>query len=386
MTILTMITLVGSLVFTTSCKKNKDEDPTPTTNPSGNTAPEITSADYSGGVITVVATDNGSVVKVEFINDGSVITEDNSAPFEFNTSILGTGTYPNFKVKATDNLGATTTYNVPTFTVTGNPTPSVIASYSNGEITISATDDGSVASVQVLNGTTVLTTLTTSPYIYSVGTLSAGTYNYTVRATDNVGGTSTTTVTFTIVNQSPIFNTTIYTGKTFTLSVSDPENNPITVTSVTSTTVGVTASNNGTAVTITTPTNFAGNVTLNVIISDGTNTVPTTVSTSVGTIDQGATYDIIKGSIGTGKSVRDPSTPRFTLTLNANGTFTASVSNTYTQNFLGASCTSGTWTINSSGILEIIDDCTGGSPVTYTVTTPGAPVIELNGSYNWRIY
>jgi hypothetical protein len=145
MTFLTMITLVSSLVLTTSCKKDKSEDPVPaaptnttggggnTTGGGGNTtggggtvvtnqAPTISNATYNGSnMITVDASDiDGTVSKVEFINGGIVVGTDDTAPFEFNTSSLSPGTYNNFQSKATDDKGAFTTYNINSFDVTGN--------------------------------------------------------------------------------------------------------------------------------------------------------------------------------------------------------------------------------------------------------------------------
>jgi hypothetical protein len=131
MTFLTMITLVSSLVLTTSCKKDKSEDPVPAVPNTGggtgggnttNQAPIINTATYNGSnMITVDASDNdGTVSQVEFIDGGNVVATDYSAPFEFNTSNLSSGTYNNFQVKATDDKGATTTVSVPSFNITGN--------------------------------------------------------------------------------------------------------------------------------------------------------------------------------------------------------------------------------------------------------------------------
>ena len=88
-------------------------------------------------------------------------------------------------------------------TTTTNTPPTVSATPSSATnpttITINATDsDGTISKVEVFNGSTLLTTLTTSPYIYTLPTLANGSYTYTVKATDNSNAVSSTSISFTV--------------------------------------------------------------------------------------------------------------------------------------------------------------------------------------------
>ena len=67
-------------------------------------------------------------------------------------------------------------------------------------LTAAASDSGgSVSQVAFYNGTTLLSTDTSSPYSYTWSSVPAGTYAITARATDNLGATSTSTpVTVTV--------------------------------------------------------------------------------------------------------------------------------------------------------------------------------------------
>ena len=80
--------------------------------------------------------------------------------------------------------------------------PSITSFNAPANITITAIAadaDGSVASVKFYNGTTLLTTVTASPYTYTWSNVATGTYNITAVATDNSGATTTSTVKSIIV-------------------------------------------------------------------------------------------------------------------------------------------------------------------------------------------
>jgi len=68
-------------------------------------------------------------------------------------------------------------------------------------LTATATDaDGTIANVKFYNGTTLLGTVTTSPYTYLWSSVAAGTYTITAVATDNAGSSTTATAITLIVN------------------------------------------------------------------------------------------------------------------------------------------------------------------------------------------
>ena len=108
-----------------------------------------------------------------------------------------------------DNTTAEVAYSAYSLQVNQPPTvqitsPSNGATFTEGDnITISATasdSDGSVTSVQFFNGSTSLGTDNSAPYSISISNASAGTYNLTAVATDNVSASTTSSVKTITVN------------------------------------------------------------------------------------------------------------------------------------------------------------------------------------------
>jgi chitinase len=93
-----------------------------------------------------------------------------------------------------------------------NPTTTISSPANNASfnapasITITATaadTDGTISKVDFYNGTTLLGTDTSSPYSFSWSSVAAGTYNLTVKATDNGGGIGTSAIiTITVANSA----------------------------------------------------------------------------------------------------------------------------------------------------------------------------------------
>ncbi|MBC7450521.1 MAG: discoidin domain-containing protein, partial [Cytophagales bacterium] len=72
-----------------------------------------------------------------------------------------------------------------------------------------ATDsDGSIAKVEFFNGATKIGEDLTSPYSFEWLNVSTGTYTLTAKATDNLGGTATSTAASITVDQAPVVNIT----------------------------------------------------------------------------------------------------------------------------------------------------------------------------------
>jgi hypothetical protein len=90
---------------------------------------------------------------------------------------------------------------LPTVSITS---PASGATYTApASITINATaadSDGTVTKVDFYQGATLLGTDTTSPYSYTWGSVAAGSYSLTAKATDNAGGTKTSTAVPVTVN------------------------------------------------------------------------------------------------------------------------------------------------------------------------------------------
>jgi acid phosphatase type 7 len=179
------------------------------------------------------ADSDGSVARVEFFNGGTLIGSDTTAPYSVTWSNVGAGTY-NLSARATDNAGASTTSSSVAVTVTGstavNVAPTVsVTSPANGavftapahvNVAVNAADsDGSIARVELLQGSTVLATDVSAPYSFALSVPTAGTFTFTVRATDNLGATGS-------ANFSVTVNAAVPSGTRFKVnSVLDNKNN-----------------------------------------------------------------------------------------------------------------------------------------------------------------
>lgn len=173
----------------------------------------------TGDIIAISASANdadGSITQVEFFVNGSSIGTDVSAPYTFNwTSIVGGH---NITAEATDNEGATSTSSIvgitvhdpianelPTVSIT-NPTEGAV--YTTGDVLTIAADatdnDGSVTKVEfyvdgILIGTDLLAA-------YNLNwTSTVGSHTVYAVATDDDGGTTTSTIINITVND-PVGN------------------------------------------------------------------------------------------------------------------------------------------------------------------------------------
>jgi hypothetical protein len=186
----------------------------------GNALPSVTLTQPTDGqTFTAPATVNlaatasdtdGTVTKVEFFNGTTKLGEATSAPYTFQWSGVGVGTYT-LTARATDDAGGTSTSAPATITVNAaNAAPTVsITSPADGAIfawkptiTITATasdPNGTVTKVEFRDGTTLLATDTSAPYSYLWRNVSPGNHVLTARATDNGGAVGTSTsVTITV--------------------------------------------------------------------------------------------------------------------------------------------------------------------------------------------
>ena len=148
--------------------------------------------------ISVNASDDGAIGKVEFYSDGIKLGEDLTSPYSFAWLSAPSGPHALMAV-ATDNLNSTATSAVVNITIVGNLAPSVsITNPPNNallnaptNLTISATasdSDGAVSLVEFYAGTTKLGQAATgSPYNFTWTNSLLGTYALTAVATDNGG-------------------------------------------------------------------------------------------------------------------------------------------------------------------------------------------------------
>lgn len=143
------------------------------------------------------ADSDGTIARVEFFRDGSLIATDTASPYAAAVSSLAAGSY-SFTARAYDDDGANTTSSAVSVTVGSNTPPTVsITSPANGatftapaSFTVTATaadSNGTVARVEFYRGTTLIGTDTASPYTAAVSSLAAGSYTFTAIAYDNAG-------------------------------------------------------------------------------------------------------------------------------------------------------------------------------------------------------
>ncbi len=191
--------------------------------------------------ITATATDNdGSITSVTFFNGTTSLGQNTSSPYSYSWNNLIAGSYTITAV-AIDNLGQQTTSlpitlkvnKLPNINITNLTNNSVVNEGVNLVLTANASDtDGSISKVEFFNGNTLIGSSTTSPFNYIWNSVAAGNYIITAKATDNNGGSKTSTAINikvnklpTIVIASPINNYIINEGNavTFTVNTSDTD-------------------------------------------------------------------------------------------------------------------------------------------------------------------
>jgi hypothetical protein len=193
---------------------------TPVT-PPPNSPPQITEFTITPTTATEMATFNvsakavdsdGTIANVQFQLDGRIIGTDTSGPDYF-TSVTGLAakTY-NFVAIATDDDGTTASSSKsivvapkPANPAPVAPKPTVSLSSqtypSSATVTAQPTDDGSIAGVQFYrDGVAVGAKDTGAPFQVSDSLATAGVYNYTYIATDNLGTSTTSLPTQVTVN------------------------------------------------------------------------------------------------------------------------------------------------------------------------------------------
>ena len=124
--------------------------------------------------------------------------------------------------KAFDNLGGTSTSTVvaisvntlPTVSITSPTHPTTFVAPATFTINATASDPGgSITKVEFFAGVSLLGQDTTAPYTFNMNNLSSGVYVLTAKATDNLGGTKTSTAVSAVVTNAP------------TTSITSPANN-----------------------------------------------------------------------------------------------------------------------------------------------------------------
>jgi plastocyanin len=93
----------------------------------------------------------------------------------------------------------------PTVAFTNPPNGSVLAAPASFTLSATASDsDGTVTNIEFLQGASLLGNVTTAPYSVPVRNLAAGSYAFSVVATDNGGGKATNALSLIVVTPAPI--------------------------------------------------------------------------------------------------------------------------------------------------------------------------------------
>ncbi len=198
--VLTAVATDNAALTTTSTAVSITVDAPPTV---ALTSPANGQAFSSPATIAITGTagdSDGTVTQIQLLANGSPIaTLAGTSPFSFSWTSVPAGTYA-LSAVATDNNGLTTTSNTVSVTANKPPIVSLIAPPNNGSFTAPATitltatatdSDGSVATVQLLNGAGVVTTIASPPYTFTLTNVTAGSYTFYAKATDNLGATTT---------------------------------------------------------------------------------------------------------------------------------------------------------------------------------------------------
>jgi hypothetical protein len=173
--------------------------------------------------VTASASDSdGSVSKVEFFANGTLIKTLVSAPYSLSWTNVAAGSY-SLTAKATDNDGATKTSSAVNITVAASnkaPTVSIASPANNATftapadltVTANASDsDGTVAQLDLYLNNQLVRTEFSAPYEWgasgqndpAIKGLPAGSYTLRVVATDNDGASAQAQITLTVNNPAP---------------------------------------------------------------------------------------------------------------------------------------------------------------------------------------
>ena len=152
--------------------------------------------------VTATATDtDGAISKVEFLAGGTLIGISTAAPYSVAWNAVPAGTYA-ITARATDNAGGVTTSAPITLSVVSNALPTVSLTapafgaqfFAPATISLSASaqdSDGSIAGVDFYANGSLVAHVAAAPYRAVWDGAAAGTYALTAKATDNLGGATT---------------------------------------------------------------------------------------------------------------------------------------------------------------------------------------------------
>jgi hypothetical protein len=143
---------------------------------------------------------DGVIAKVQFLSGTNVLGTVTNAPYDFAWTNVAPGTYT-LTARATDNDGLVTGTSALLAVVASNRPPYVallspqtnttnVAPLHIGIVADARDVDGSIRQVDLLAGTNLIASLTTTPYTFTWTNVPPGTYQLVARAVDNGGATN----------------------------------------------------------------------------------------------------------------------------------------------------------------------------------------------------
>ena len=141
--------------------------------------------------VTAVASDaDGSVAQVQLFDGATLVGTDNSAPYVFDWRPATAGTHV-LKAQAIDDRGAITVSSVINVQVAAAPVsltvPAVVALNTSVQVEVSTDKPETIVKVDLLDGSTLVGSLTSSPFLFSWTPSSLGEHGLTASVT-NVHG------------------------------------------------------------------------------------------------------------------------------------------------------------------------------------------------------
>ena len=151
-----------------------------------------------------------------------------STTFRFTNTFNATGSFPyECTVHAADGMLGTIDVAAaappppPTITITAPVSGTLLAALANVTISATTTDsNATVTNVQFLVGSTVISNVTTTPFMATAGNLAAGSYTLSAIATDSNGLKATYSVSIRVFNPISIAGGASFSGSSFQFSYS----------------------------------------------------------------------------------------------------------------------------------------------------------------------
>jgi len=207
-------------------------DTAPTVSITAPTPSQVFTAPASIAITATASDTDGTISKVEFYNGANLLGTSSTSPYSFTWTNVAAGSYT-LTAKAYDNYNLTTTSSGVNVISDTPPTVSLTAPAANTNyiapasvaLTATASDsDGTISKVEFYQGSTLVGTVSTSPYSYTWTNVAMGNYSLTAKAYDNNNVTTTSSAVNIIVwgtsdiGSVGVAGSASYSGSTFTVS------------------------------------------------------------------------------------------------------------------------------------------------------------------------